>query len=154
MYPSPSKEFSDWDVLLDFIEDRRVIPIIGSDLVRLSVDAVSHVNIGDMLAMQGNQAKALEEHREALNIRKRLVAQEPDNAKWQRKLAAVHSEVATQLMAQGDLAAARKEQQNALEIAQRLAGQDPDNAQWKKGLAINFPTDAALRKSCSRISRA
>jgi hypothetical protein len=41
MYPSASKEFSDWDVLLDFIEDRRVIPIIGSDLVRLSVDGES-----------------------------------------------------------------------------------------------------------------
>ncbi|MGH8589428.1 MAG: hypothetical protein ACREXX_08880 [Gammaproteobacteria bacterium] len=41
MYPSPSKEFSDWDVFLDFIEERRVIPIIGSDLVRLSVDGES-----------------------------------------------------------------------------------------------------------------
>ncbi|MGH7944228.1 MAG: toll/interleukin-1 receptor domain-containing protein [Opitutaceae bacterium] len=41
MYPSPSKEFSDWDVLLDFIEERRVIPIIGSDLVRLNVDGES-----------------------------------------------------------------------------------------------------------------
>ncbi|MGH8552527.1 MAG: hypothetical protein ACRERS_04460 [Methylococcales bacterium] len=41
MDPSPSKQFSDWDVLLDFIEDRRVIPIIGSDLLRLGVDGES-----------------------------------------------------------------------------------------------------------------
>ena len=32
--PSP-KEFNDWDVLLDFIEERRVIPVIGSNLIRL-----------------------------------------------------------------------------------------------------------------------
>ena len=41
MYPPASKEFSDWDVLLDFIEDRRVIPITGSDIVRLNVNGES-----------------------------------------------------------------------------------------------------------------
>jgi tetratricopeptide (TPR) repeat protein len=135
-----------WERLGDSAKAREAYDKARSIIERLAADepgnslwqddlAVSHVNIGDMLATQGNQVKALEEYREALNIRKRLAAEELDNAKWQRKLAAVHSEVATQLMAQGDLAAARKEQQNALEIAQRLAAKDPDNTDWQAFLA-------------------
>lgn len=65
MYPPASKEFSDWDVLLDFIEDRRVIPIIGSDLVRLSVDGESttfdHYLAAELAERLGLHAGAKEE---------------------------------------------------------------------------------------------
>lgn len=70
MYPSPSKEFSDWDVLLDFIEDRRVIPIIGSDLVRISVDGESTTfdhYLADQLAERLGLPAGAKEERLSLN---------------------------------------------------------------------------------------
>jgi tetratricopeptide (TPR) repeat protein len=131
-----------WERLGDSAKAREAYDKARSIIERLAADkpgnlqwqddlAVSHVNIGDMLATQGNQAKALEEYREALNIRERLAAQKPDNAKWQQKLASTHFSVGSQLMNQGDLAAARMEDQKALEIAERLVAKDPDNTDWQ-----------------------
>lgn len=70
MYPSSLKEFSDWDVLLDFIEDRRVIPIIGSDLLRLSVDGESTTfeqYLADQLAERVGLPASAKEERWPLN---------------------------------------------------------------------------------------
>ena len=64
------KEFSDWDVLLDFIEERRVIPVIGSDLIRLDADGAPTTldyYLADQLARRLGLAEVAREVRWPLN---------------------------------------------------------------------------------------
>ena len=65
---------------------------------------------------------------EDLAISRRLAAQDPDNAGWQRDLAVAHNCIGRVLEAQGQLAAAQAAFAEDLAISRWLAAQDPDNA--------------------------
>jgi Flp pilus assembly protein TadD len=77
---------------------------------------------------------ALEAYRDYQRIMQALAARDPDNAGWQRDLAASHNNVGVVLEAQGQAQAARGEYEMALRIAQRLVALDPTNTQWQADL--------------------
>ncbi len=94
------------------------------------------INLGDVLAAQGNLAAALAAYRESLKISERLTASDPSNAAWQRRLATSHDEVGEVLRAQGDLAAAAAAFRASQTIRAQLTASDPSNAIWQRDLAV------------------
>jgi hypothetical protein len=56
--------------------------------------SVSYELVGDALAAQGDLAEAVKFYRDAVAIRDRLAKLDPDNAVWQRDLAAGEAKVA------------------------------------------------------------
>jgi tetratricopeptide (TPR) repeat protein len=81
--------------------------------------------LGEMTRDDAQLRAALEHHRAALAIRKRLVLVEPGNAHWQRNLLLTHKGIADVLAARGDWAAAVERYRVALLIAEALAQSAP-----------------------------
>ena len=91
--------------------------------------------VGAVLEAQGKLAEAHAAFGKYLAISRRLAAQDPNNAGWQRDLAAAHNRVGGVLEAQGKLAEAQAAFGEDLAISRRLAAQDPNNAGWQRDLA-------------------
>jgi tetratricopeptide (TPR) repeat protein len=84
-----------------------------------------------VLWAQRQLGAALDAYRECQRLVAALTARDPDNAGWQRDLAASHNNVGGVLQDQGQTQAALREYEAALRIAQRLVALDPTNAQWQ-----------------------
>ena len=99
-----------------------------------------------MQAAQGDLAAALTSFRNSLAITEHLAQSDPDNAEWQRDLAALYSEFADVYRQSGDTAAALAALRHGEEIMARLAELSPDNADWQRDLAWFKEQIAALAK--------
>ena len=100
--------------------------------------------LGDIAIAQRDLPTARDAYKNALDIRERLAAQDPDNADWQHDLSVSHNKLGDIAHAQGDRSDARTAYQNALDIRERLAAQDPNNTEWQRGLAVSYYNIAQL----------
>ena len=101
-----------------------------------SAEGDAQALLGDVLQVQGKLEEAQVAFGEYLAISRRLAAQDPSNAGWQRDLAGAHSRMGDVLQAQGKLAEAQAAYGENLAISRRLAAQDPSNAGWQRELAV------------------
>jgi tetratricopeptide (TPR) repeat protein len=85
--------------------------------------------VAGALEAQGNLGGALALYREGLAIRRRLVAQDPDNVAWALDVTWSLTGLGGALMARGDLDGALASLGEALAIRRGLAARDPDNGQ-------------------------
>jgi tetratricopeptide (TPR) repeat protein len=92
-------------------------------------------NIGNVWLVQGKRQAALAAYEKSLAIRKRLAAQDPGNAGWQRDVAVSHERIGGIKAAEGDGETARGAYEKAREIYERLAAQDPGNVGFSQALA-------------------
>jgi len=128
------------------------------DLARVARDARAEADaqclIGDVLVTQGKLAEAQAAYAEFLAISRRLAAQDPDNAGWQRELAVAHSKVGDVLEAQGKLVEARAAFAEVLEISRRLAAQEPGNAGWQHDLAVAHSRVGGVLEAQGKLAEA
>jgi tetratricopeptide (TPR) repeat protein len=96
------------------------------------------VHLGQLQSSIGQSTQALRAFRRALVIRERLAAQDPDNAGWQRHLAANYNRIGDVLQSQGRLAGGLEEFRKGLAIAERLAAKDPDDTWWQRELSVSY----------------
>ena len=108
-----------------------------------SAEGDAQALLGDVLQVQGKLEEAQVAFGEYLAISRRLAAQDPGNACWQRVLAAAHNRVGDVWQAQGKLEEAQAAYAEYLAISRRLAAQDPSNAGWQRDLAV----------TCVRLAR-
>jgi Flp pilus assembly protein TadD len=80
---------------------------------------VRHHEPTSPLVAQGALAEALAEFCLSHTIAQKLVAQDPNNARWQRGLAASHEQIGDVRVAQGALDEALAAYRQCLEIVQR-----------------------------------
>jgi tetratricopeptide (TPR) repeat protein len=81
--------------------------------------------VGQVLALKGEQASALAQHRAALAIHERLAARDP---RWQGDLAASYLTVGEALHGSGDSAGALAMYDKALALNEKLVAAQPDDA--------------------------
>jgi tetratricopeptide (TPR) repeat protein/energy-coupling factor transporter ATP-binding protein EcfA2 len=96
------------------------------------------INQGDSLEAQGNLAGALQRYRQSLDLRRKLAAQDPRNAEWQRDLSVSLNKVGDAQKAQDDLAGALRSYRQSVDIMRKLAAQDPKNAEWQRDLSVSL----------------
>ncbi|MBN1320563.1 MAG: toll/interleukin-1 receptor domain-containing protein [Thermoleophilia bacterium] len=106
--------------------------------------SVAHMRVGKALLAQGDLEAALQESREAMAIRERLVSSDPSNSHWQWDLASSHWQVGAILQAQGDLGAALEELRIVQTTMESLSASDPENAGWLRDLAGSHNNLGAL----------
>jgi serine/threonine protein kinase len=98
--------------------------------------AASYQRIGDMLAMTGKRAEALENQRQALAIFEQAAAIKPDDKRIKRDLFISNVKMGDRLAGAGDRSSALDRYRRALQIASALAAAEPDNARAKRELAV------------------
>ena len=127
---------------------------LARSVKRATSEARANCLLGDVLQAQGKLAEAQAAFGECLAISRRLAAQDPSNAGWQRDLAGAHSKVGGVLRDQGKLAEAQAALGEALAISRRLAAQDPSNAGWQRELAGTCAQVAQLEAKAGRHAAA
>jgi tetratricopeptide (TPR) repeat protein len=93
---------------------------------------------GDIRAAPGDLAQALAVYEESKLIRKRLAVTDPNNADWQRYLAASLEKIGDIKAVQGNLAGALAAYKEGKQIFERLTTRDPNNANWRRDLAVSL----------------
>jgi len=101
---------------------------------------------GSALAERGDLAGALALHRECLDIRRGLLAREPDDAAASLDLSYSLQAVGDALAAQGDVAAALAHYGEALALRRALAQRDPQNSGRQLDLAWTLTALAGARE--------
>src|SRR5262249_36616385 len=71
--------------------------------------ADSHNQLGQVLAVQGNLASALQEYRESLSEMETAAGKDPNNDQWQQDIAKAHRSTGNVLADRGDLPGALQE---------------------------------------------
>jgi tetratricopeptide (TPR) repeat protein len=89
-------------------------------------------NRGQVLAIQGDSARAAEAFQTSLEIAQRLASHDPGNVIWQRELLLCHQRIGEISLARGDSAKALEEYEKSLAMAQRLAAQQPSALPWQQ----------------------
>jgi len=119
------------------IRDSLPAPSFGQKDMQAQLDlASSYQRIGDMQAMTGRRADALDNQRRALAIFERAVAVAPDDKRASRDLFIGHVKMGDRLGGAGDKAPALEHYRRALQIASAIAAADHDNAKAKRELAV------------------
>ena len=94
--------------------------------------------LGDALRETGDLNGATAAYQEALVIRRRLAATQPDHAEWQRDLAVSLDRAGDVASASGDLTAARNAHTEALSIRRALATADPTSIANQQSLSVSL----------------
>jgi tetratricopeptide (TPR) repeat protein len=100
--------------------------------------AASLSMLGDLLRVQGDIPGSLEATRESLDIRRTLVANEPDNKRLQSDLSLGLNHFGEALRAQGDLENALVAYREGLDISRALVAQNSTNSEWQRLLSIGL----------------
>ncbi len=101
-------------------------------------EAQALAEIGDILAISGHSAAALERFRRAHVLRRRLAEADRANALRQHELLVSQDKIGQILVAQGHLPEALASFREGLEIAGHLVTADPGNAQWQRDLSVSY----------------
>ncbi len=99
--------------------------------------AVSYERIGDVLRTQRAWDDALAAYRTSLEIRERLAASDPDNARWGRDLAVSHERIGD-VMGRAANADALAAYRTSLALREKLAEKDRDNHALQRDIAISY----------------
>jgi tetratricopeptide (TPR) repeat protein len=91
-----------------------------------------------VLAAQGDYAGALAHHREALDVRRALAAQQPGNATWRNDVAFSLGAIGSVCEAQGDLAGALAAFRESLAVRRDLAARDGASVGAKLDVAFSL----------------
>jgi tetratricopeptide (TPR) repeat protein len=119
-----------------------------------SAEGDAQALLGDVLQVQGKLEEAQVAFGEYLAISRRLAAQDPSNACWQRELAVAHSKVGGMFEAQGKLALALAAFREFLAILGRVAAQDPSNAGWQRELAVAHSKVGGVLQAQGKLTEA
>jgi len=101
-------------------------------------EAISRLNIGDILLAQGELNGASEQFQQFQATLAKLVESDKDktNARWRWNHALGYERLGDVQMRRGDIEAALKEYTSFLALVGKLAEQDAANSDWQRGLAI------------------
>jgi serine/threonine protein kinase len=86
----------------------------------------------------GNTAKALENHRKAIELRRTALALDPGNQDLRRELAEGYTNLAPILSNAGDKKGARELQEEALLILEKLSVSNPDDLRVQLALGVGY----------------
>ncbi len=100
--------------------------------------AMAYAKVGDIQELQGNLKGALANQQEALEIRERLVADDPVSAQARFELSISYVNLGIVHRYQGDLKGALANHQKALAIREKLVADDPVNVQSRRTLAYSY----------------
>jgi non-specific serine/threonine protein kinase/serine/threonine-protein kinase len=106
--------------------------------------AISHDNVGDLLARSGKLDEALQSHRQSLAIFQSLVAQDPNDARARRGLAVSYGRVANVKARMKDFKGALENHRNALAIRRAFVEQNPHDALSRRTLAVSLGRTADM----------
>jgi serine/threonine protein kinase/Tfp pilus assembly protein PilF len=109
--------------------DFPAVPTYGGEL------ALSHKQLGSLLADLGQYAKAKAEYLRAITLQEQLVADLPTVPEYRSELAASHNNLGLLLRAQGKWAEAEAEYRRALEFQKQLAADFPAVPAYRDYLA-------------------
>jgi tetratricopeptide (TPR) repeat protein len=99
------------------------------------------------LRIQGHLPEALNSYRECVglgenlvgkSISRKLAAQDPNNAEWQRDLSISLERVGIILSAESNFAEALDKEVESLAIRKKLASREESNAQWQNDLSWSY----------------
>ncbi len=130
----------------------------AGDEVRTSV---ALDRIGDVLRAQGDLSGALENYREGLEIRRRLLSQDPSHSERARDVSVSVNKIGDVLVAQGALEGALENYSEALEISRRLLSQDPSHSERARDVSVSLAKMAVLevqrgdaKAACALLNKA
>jgi tetratricopeptide (TPR) repeat protein len=89
-------------------------------------------NLGHVLTIQGESAKAEKAYRTSLEIAEKLSVHTPGKTNWQEALFACHKQIGEILEARGDSARALQEFEASQAIAQRMAANELSEPLWRE----------------------
>ncbi|MFM8661719.1 MAG: tetratricopeptide repeat protein [Cyanobium sp.] len=124
----------------DLVQARNVLTDLISRCTsagELQVEARARRGLGEVLALQGERAPAMEAFQTSLKILAALAANDPDNREVQRDRAITLHRIGDGRAAQGSVKAALEAFGEALEISGHLALADPANSQWQRDLSVS-----------------
>ena len=130
------------------------LPRDEDDEDRLRNRGVALNNLGDVQLTLGRVEPALAAHREALEISRRLVVEDPMNPGLLEDLAIAHDYVAGVLGASGDLPGAEREHRAALIVRERRAAAHPDPEGPQQDIAYSHGLVADIVASQGRLEEA
>src|SRR5690349_15075832 len=107
---------------------------MGKASRQLQVRGWAAIHSGDVALAAGGRETARDDFQHALDIAKKLAADDPGNAVWQRDLGVVYSRIGDVALAAGERETARDAFQHALDIFKKLTADDPGNAVWQRNL--------------------
>ena len=107
--------------------------------------ARAHNELGVALLGWGDPAGALENHNEALRIRKDLLARDPQNELHRRHLAITYWDIGQALLLRGDINAALEANGIAMQLSAALLAENPTSSRDRRRLAISYQTDGDCR---------
>jgi hypothetical protein len=94
---------------------------------------------------KGDIAAALNSYQTEFALAQRLAKSDPNNARWQRSVAAAYGELAEAFEKSRQVSEARKALAAGRDIMAQLLAQRPDTSQWKDDLAWFDQQIAALK---------
>jgi tetratricopeptide (TPR) repeat protein len=114
------------------------LPPAGQSEEALSRRLRAFQNLGHVLTIQGESAKAEAAYRTALEIAENLSAGDPERTNWQEELFACHEQIGGMLEARGASARALQEFETSQAIAQRAAARGLSGALWQERLLRGY----------------
>ncbi len=114
----------------------------------------SHNELGMALQNWGNPAEALKNHREALRLRKELLAVDPRNDLYRRHLAITYWDIGQALMRSGDINAALEANRNCMDLCVPLFAENPTNIKDRARVAISYQMDGEYRALAGDVAGA
>jgi tetratricopeptide (TPR) repeat protein len=100
--------------------------------------AVALRELATTLLIQGDVSKALAAAGQSRDIMLGLLAEQSDNAQWQRELSLSYNRIGETLSRSGRPPDALNMFRLAFDIRQKLADRAPDNAEWQRDLAVSY----------------
>ncbi|HXJ61738.1 MAG TPA: protein kinase, partial [Verrucomicrobiae bacterium] len=114
----------------------RSLPDDDSDS-SLSRRFLAYKNLGHVLSLQGDSAKALEAYQDSLALAVKRCARDPENRVYLRELSICHERIGALNAARGEAEEALQAFNRSLEIAQRLAAWSPQDSSAQVRLVIS-----------------
>jgi len=112
----------------------QALPPDGESEDSLSRRYMAFRNLAQILAMQGESARALESFRTSLAIAEKLLARTDERSRWRGELGLCHGSIGELLLTAGDSSLARVEFQASLNLGQPLTEEFPAESRWVVGL--------------------
>ncbi len=128
--------------------------LAAADLSHLPQVAMQLDNVGKALSDMGLLEQARQHYERSLQIRRQVVAGQPDEPTWRRRLSVGLNRVGEILAKLGDPEGALRHYQEALEIREQLAGANPDSGRADRDLALSQAFVAAQLRELGRYEEA
>jgi tetratricopeptide (TPR) repeat protein len=112
------------------------------------------INRGVQLSASGDLPEARRSFEQALEISRKLTAQDPSQAEWQHNLAISYQQIGNVLLSEGHLTSALEAYQESRKLLQSLVPRDKDNPLWQRDLSISLEKVADVLLRQGKVSEA